>query len=434
MAVAAQDGSERLRVHGGAHLTGEVRVAGAKNSALKLMAAALLAEGRTVLRDVPEILDVGYMSAMLENLGCSVERSGTVVAIDVPSHDEVSHRAPYGLVRRLRASIAVLGPLVGRLGAAEVALPGGDNIGSRGLDMHLSGLQRFGATIGVEHGNVVARAPHGLRGASVWLDFPSVGATENLLMASVLATGSTVIDNAAREPEIVDLCDMLAAMGAQISGAGTSTIEVEGVDALRPTEHVVVPDRIVSGTWAVAATMTQGDVTITNSRPDHLEIVLDKLSWAGARLSVVDGGMRVTMTQRPRAFDVVTLPYPGFPTDLQPMVVALNAVADGTAMITENVFESRFMFVNELARLGADVRTEGHHASVRGKPQLSGAPVAATDIRAGAGLVLAGLVAEGETLVTAVHHIDRGYPDFVPQLRALGAHVTREPDEQDAYA
>jgi UDP-N-acetylglucosamine 1-carboxyvinyltransferase len=434
MAVAAQEGSERLRVRGGAHLVGEVRVAGAKNSALKLMAAALLAEGRTVLRDVPEILDVGYMSAMLETLGCSIERAGTVVAIDVPAHDEVSHRAPYGLVRRLRASIAVLGPLVGRLGAAEVALPGGDNIGSRGLDMHLAGLQRLGATIGVEHGNVVARAAHGLRGASVWLDFPSVGATENLLMASVLARGSTVIDNAAREPEIVDLCSMLSSMGARIGGAGTSTIEVEGVDALHPTDHVVVPDRIVSGTWAVAATMTQGDVTITNARPEHLEIVLDKLSWAGARLSVVDGGMRVTMQDRPHAFDVVTLPYPGFPTDLQPMVVALNAVAEGTAMITENVFESRFMFVNELARLGADVRTEGHHASVRGKPQLSGAPVAATDIRAGAGLVLAGLVAEGETLVTAVHHIDRGYPDFVPQLRALGAHVTREPDEQDAYA
>jgi UDP-N-acetylglucosamine 1-carboxyvinyltransferase len=253
-------------------------------------------------------------------------------------------------------------------------------------------------------------------------------------MASVLARGTTVIDNAAREPEIVDLCEMLARMGAEISGAGTSTIEVRGVAGLHPVEHTVVPDRIVTGTWAIAAVMTRGDVTITNCRPEHLEIVLDKLSWAGARLTVVDGGMRVTMAQRPRAFDVVTLPYPGFPTDLQPMVVALNAIADGTSMVTENVFESRFMFVNELARLGADVRTEGHHASVRGKEMLSGAPVAATDIRAGAGLVLAGLVADGETLVTAVHHIDRGYPDFVPQLCGLGATVTREPDEQDAYA
>jgi UDP-N-acetylglucosamine 1-carboxyvinyltransferase len=432
--VAADAIPERLRVHGGSRLDGTVRIAGAKNSALKLMAAALLAPGRSVLHDVPDILDVGYMAAMLENLGCSIERFGTSVAITVPGDDELSHRAPYGLVRRLRASIAVLGPLVGRLGAAEVALPGGDNIGSRGLDMHLAGLERLGASIGVEHGNVVARAPRGLRGRSVWLDFPSVGATENLLMAGVLAQGTTVIDNAAREPEIVDLCQMLAAMGAEIDGAGSSTVVVRGVAGLHPVEHVVVPDRIVTGTWAVAAVMTQGDVTITNARPEHLEIVLDKLSWAGARLSTVPDGMRVRMDRRPRAFDVVTLPYPGFPTDLQPMVVALNSIADGTSMITENVFESRFMFVNELARLGADVRTEGHHAAVRGKESLSGAPVAATDIRAGAGLVLAGLVAEGETLVTSVHHIDRGYPDFVPQLCALGATVTREPDEQDAYA
>ncbi|MGA7689830.1 MAG: UDP-N-acetylglucosamine 1-carboxyvinyltransferase [Jiangellales bacterium] len=432
--MAADAIPERLRVHGGSRLDGAVRIAGAKNSALKLMAAALLAPGRSVLHDVPDILDVEYMAAMLENLGCSIERYGRSVAITVPSDDGLTHRAPYGLVRRLRASIAVLGPLVGRLGAAEVALPGGDNIGSRGLDMHLAGLERLGASIGVEHGNVVARAPGGLQGRSVWLDFPSVGATENLLMAGVLAQGTTVIDNAAREPEIVDLCQMLAAMGAEIDGAGSSTVVVRGVAGLHPVEHVVVPDRIVTGTWAVAAVMTQGDVTITNARPEHLEIVLDKLSWAGARLNTVPDGMRVRMDRRPRAFDVVTLPYPGFPTDLQPMVVALNSIADGTSMITENVFESRFMFVNELARLGADVRTEGHHAAVRGKGSLSGAPVAATDIRAGAGLVLAGLVAEGETLVTSVHHIDRGYPDFVPQLCALGATVTREADEQDAYA
>jgi UDP-N-acetylglucosamine 1-carboxyvinyltransferase len=426
--------AERLRVQGGARLVGTVRVSGAKNSALKLMAAALLAPGRTVLHDVPDILDVGYMAVMLTNLGCSVERDGSSVAIEVPADADLSHRAPYGLVRRLRASISVLGPLVGRVGAAEVALPGGDNIGSRGLDMHVAGLERLGATIAVEHGNVVARAASGLRGNSVWLDFPSVGATENLLMAAVLAHGTTVIDNAAREPEIVDLCQMLGAMGAHVTGAGTSTIEVRGVQGLHPVEHVVVPDRIVTGTWAVAAAMTRGDVTITNARPEHLEIVLDKLSWAGARLRVVPDGMHVAMDERPRAFDVVTLPYPGFPTDLQPMIVALNAIADGTSMITENVFESRFMFVNELARLGADVRTEGHHASVRGKPALSGAPVAATDIRAGAGLVLAGLVAEGETLVSAVHHIDRGYPDFVPALCRLGATVVREPDEQADYS
>jgi UDP-N-acetylglucosamine 1-carboxyvinyltransferase len=425
---------ERLRVRGGARLAGSVRVSGAKNSALKLMAAALLAPGETVLEDVPDILDVEYMAGVLTHLGVALRREGASVRLAVPGDDELDHRAPYGLVRRLRASISVLGPLVGRRRAAEVALPGGDNIGSRGLNMHLAGLERLGAQVAIEHGNVVARAPQGLRGATVWLDFPSVGATENLLMAAVLATGETVIDNAAREPEIVDLCDLLVCMGADIDGAGSSTVVVRGVAGLRPTRHVVVPDRVVAGTWAVAAAITQGDVTITNARPEHLEIVLDKLSWAGAELRSVPDGMRVTMPRRARAFDVVTLPYPGFPTDLQPMVVALNAVADGTAMVTENVFESRFMFVNELARLGADVRTDGHHAAVRGKPQLSGAPVVATDIRAGAGLVLAGLVAEGETLVSAVHHIDRGYPDFVPQLLSLGADVAREPDPDADYA
>ncbi len=432
--MTAATAPERFRVVGGARLAGQVRVSGAKNSALKLMAAAVLATGETVLEDVPDILDVGYMAGVLEHTGCRVTRVGTTVVIDVPEQHALDHTTPYGLVRRLRASIAVLGPLVGRLGAAEVPLPGGDNIGSRGLNMHLAGLERLGAQISVEHGNVVARAPRGLRGATVWLDFPSVGATENLLMACVLADGETVIDNAAREPEIVDLCRLLQSMGAQIEGVGTSTIVVQGVAGLHPTRHVVVPDRIVAGTWAVAAVMTRGDVEITNARPEHLEIVLDKLSWAGAELRATPAGMRVTMTSQPQAFDVVTLPYPGFPTDLQPMVVALNAVAAGTSMVTENVFEARFMFVNELARLGAEVRTDGHHAAVRGKPCLSGAPVVATDIRAGAGLVLAGLVAEGETLVSAVHHIDRGYPDFVPQLVALGADVRREPDEPTDYA
>jgi UDP-N-acetylglucosamine 1-carboxyvinyltransferase len=431
--VTASSSPERFRVVGGARLTGQVRVSGAKNSALKLMAAAVLATGETVLEDVPDILDVGYMAGVLEHTGCQVTREGTTVAIDVPEQQALDHTTPYALVRRLRASIAVLGPLIGRLGAAEVPLPGGDNIGSRGLNMHLAGLERLGAQISVEHGNVLARAPRGLRGTTVWLDFPSVGATENLLMACVLADGETVIDNAAREPEIVDLCRLLQSMGARIDGVGTSTIVVQGVPGLRPTRHVVVPDRIVAGTWAVAAVMTRGDVQITNARPEHLEIVLDKLSWAGAELRATPDGMRVTMTRQPQAFDAVTLPYPGFPTDLQPMVVALNAVATGTSMVTENVFEARFMFVNELARLGAEVRTDGHHAAIRGKPRLSGAPVVATDIRAGAGLVLAGLVAEGETLVSAVHHIDRGYPDFVPQLVALGGDVRREPDEPADY-
>lgn len=419
---------ERFRVSGGASLRGSVRVDGAKNSALKLMAATLLAEGRSTLHDVPDITDVDHMSELLRRLGAEVKRDGGTVTIDVPPM--IGHAAPYELVRRLRASICVLGPLVARRGAADVALPGGDAIGSRGLDMHMAGLEKLGAQVGVEHGFVVARAPGGLTGTNIWLDFPSVGATENILMAAVMAAGETVIDNVAREPEIVDICLMLTDMGAKIEGAGTSTLRVEGVERLTPTEHTTIPDRIVTGTWAIAALMTRGDITVTNGRLEHLEIVLEKLAAAGALIETGPAGLRVAMSERPRAIDVVTLPYPGFPTDLQPMVVALNAVADGTAMITENVYEARFMFVNELVRLGADVRIDGHHAVVRGRERLSGAPVVATDIRAGAGLVLAGLVAEGETLVSAVHHIDRGYPDFVGHLTALGADVVREPDPQ----
>jgi UDP-N-acetylglucosamine 1-carboxyvinyltransferase len=418
---------DRFRVTGGTPLRGEVRVAGAKNSALKLMAGALLAEGRTTLRAIPAITDVDYMIDLLRRLGADVVRNvdGTVI-VDVPA--QVSFAAPYHLVRRLRASICVLGPLLARCRAADVALPGGDAIGSRGLGMHLAGLEKLGATVAVEHGFVVARAPRGLRGASIWLDFPSVGATENLLTAATLAAGTTVIDNAAREPEIVDICRLLTQMGAKIDGIGTSTLRIEGVETLSPTEHTTVPDRIVTGTWAIAAVMTRGDVTIGNGRADHLEIVLDKLAYAGATIDTADEGLRVAMSGQPRSVDVVTLPYPGFPTDLQPMVVALNAVSQGTAMVTENVYEARFMFVNELARLGADVRTDGHHAVAHGRPRLSAAPVVAPDIRAGAGRVLAGLVAEGETLVSAVHHIDRGYPDFAGELNSLGARVIREPD------
>jgi UDP-N-acetylglucosamine 1-carboxyvinyltransferase len=417
---------DRFRVVGGARLAGQVSVTGAKNSVLKLMAATMLAEGRTTLTEVPEILDIDYMAELLRRLGCTVDVRAGSVQVDVPASP--SHEAEYDLVRRLRASICVLGPLVARCGEARVALPGGDNIGSRALDFHIAGLTKLGATVESEHGFIIARAPRGLRGATIWLDFPSVGATENLLMAAVLANGSTVIDNAAREPEIVDLIDMLGQMGAKIGGAGTSTIEVEGVSELRPATHRTVPDRIVAGTWAVAAAMTQGDVTVRNSRPQHIELALDKLASAGASVEWLDGGFRVAMDRRPAAVDVVTLPYPGFPTDLQPAFIALNSVADGAAMVTENVFEARFMFIDEMVRLGADIRTDGHHAVVRGKRQLSGAPVRAHDIRAGAGLVLAGLVADGETIVTNVHHVDRGYARFVEHLQGLGAEITREAD------
>jgi UDP-N-acetylglucosamine 1-carboxyvinyltransferase len=290
--------------------------------------------------------------------------------------------------------------------------------------MHIAGLERLGATIVSEHGFLVATAPR-LTGTSIWLDFPSVGATENLVMAAVLAEGTTVIDNAAREPEIVDICAMLGAMGARIDGAGTSTITVDGVDALAPVTYTTVPDRIVAGTWAIGAVMTRGDVVIERAVAAHLAVPLDKLTDAGAQVENVADGIRVTMADRPRCVDVVTLPFPGFPTDLQPMAVALAAVSTGTALITENVFEGRFMFVNELVRLGADVRIDGHHAVVRGREKLSSAPVVATDIRAGAGLVLAGLGSDGITEVQDVHHVDRGYPDFVEQLRGLGAKVER---------
>ena len=410
---------------GGARLTGEVRVTGAKNSVLKLMAAALLAEGTTVLHEVPDILDVEYMAELLRRLGCDVVRDPATRTVSITVPEVPSHKADYDLVRKLRASINVLGPLLARCGQADVALPGGDNIGSRGLDMHVAGLERLGATVRSEHGFLIAPRDDRLHGATVWLDFPSVGATENLLMAGVLAKGTTVIDNAAREPEIVDICRMLQSMGAQVDGVGTSTLEIEGVDALSPTEHTTVPDRLVAGTWAVAATMTRGDVTLRNARADHMEIALDKLVHAGALVDELDDGIRVRCHDRPRAVDVVTLPYPGFPTDLQPQFIALNSIARGAAMVTENLFEARFRFVNEMVRLGADVRTDGHHAMVRGKESLSGAPVEAADIRAGAGLVLAGLVAEGVTTVYEPHHVDRGYEGFVDDLVRLGADVTR---------
>jgi UDP-N-acetylglucosamine 1-carboxyvinyltransferase len=412
-----------IRVNGGARLAGEVTVDGAKNSALKLMAAALLAEGESTIHNVPRITDILIMAEVLRRLGCDASFENGTVTVKTPA--QPGTEADYDLVRRLRASICVLGPLLARRGYVRVAHPGGDAIGSRGLDMHIAGLTRMGADVTSEHGFVIASAPRGLYGAMIWLDFPSVGATENLLMAAVLARGVTEIDNAAREPEIVDLCDMLSAMGARISGAGTSKLEVEGVAALQPVVHRTVGDRIVAGTWAFAAAMTRGSVTIKGVNPSHLEIALDKLVGAGAEVLTKPDAVKVTMAGRPTAVDISTLPYPGFATDLLPMAVGLAAVSEGTSLVTENIFDGRFMFINEMARLGAEIRTDGHHAAVRGREQLSSAPVRATDIRAGAGLVIAGLCADGVTEVANAFHIDRGYPDFVPNLRRLGATVER---------
>jgi len=415
---------DRFRIQGRARLVGEVHVGGAKNSVLKLMAASLLAVGKTTITNVPQIADVEIMSDLLRRLGCTVVHEGATLTIDVPK--TLHHRADYDLVRKMRASINVLGPLVARMAHAEVALPGGDAIGSRGLDFHIKGLESLGATAHVEHGYVIAQAPEGLTGGDISLDFPSVGATENLMTAAVLARGVTTIDNAAREPDLVDLGEFLISMGAKIEGLGSPIITITGVTELHPTTHETVTDRIIAGTWAFAAAMTQGDITIHGARADHMEVMLEKLASAGAIITSTSDGVRVKMEQRPAAVDVATLPYPGFATDLLPFIIAMNAIADGDSMVTENVFESRFMFVNELSRLGAQIHVDGHHASIHGITELSGAPVEATDIRAGAGLVLAALVAEGVTTVDGAFHVDRGYPEFAEQLRALGADVTRE--------
>ena len=402
-----------------------MRVDGAKNSVLKLMAACLLAEGETTLTNCPEIGDVPLMRDVLEGLGCTVTIDGSTVTVNTPK--EVNYRADFQAVRQFRASVCVLGPLTSRCKRAMVALPGGDAIGSRPLDMHQSGLEKLGATTRIEHGCVVAEAEK-LQGAQIKLAFPSVGATENILTAAVLADGTTTLYNAAREPEISDICAMLNSMGAKISGAGTSTLTIEGVEKLHPTTHEVVGDRIVAGTWAYAAAMTRGDITVGGISPQHLHLVLQKLKMVGASVETYDRGFRVRQEGRPRGVDYQTLPFPGFPTDMQPMAVGLAAISEGNSIITENVFEARFRFVDEMMRLGADATIDGHHVLIRGVDRLSSTPVWASDIRAGAGLVLAGLVADGDTEVNDVYHIDRGYPHFVENLNALGADVRRVVD------
>jgi UDP-N-acetylglucosamine 1-carboxyvinyltransferase len=423
----------RLIVTGGRRLTGSVRVGGAKNSALKLMAAALLADGRTVLENVPRIADCLTMAEVLEHLGASLAWDGWTLTID--TSEARGLETPYELVRRMRASIVVLGPLLARFGRARVAMPGGCNIGSRQIDLHLKGLERMGAEFSNEHGYLEARADP-LHGATVILDFPSVGATENILMAAVGARGTTVIENAAREPEIQDLAALLVEMGARIEGAGGTTIEIEGArgnDAFVPVRHRTIPDRIEAATYAIAVCATGGELLLQDARPDHLDLVLDKLSEAGATVSSGEEGLMIRGPDRPQAVDFVTLPYPGFPTDLQPQMMALLATARGTSIVTENVFESRFMFVEELNRMGADIRTEGHHAVIRGVDRLSAAPVRALDIRAGAALVIAALGADGTSEISDMHHVDRGYEDFDGRLASLGAEVHREPSFRPAY-
>ena len=417
---------DKIVVTGGPALQGEVRISGAKNAVLPILCATLLADGPVEIGNVPHLHDVLTTIKLLEGLGAGVEHDVDGARVTVDPRGVDSHVAPYELVRTMRASVLVLGPLLARFGAAEVSLPGGCAIGARPVDLHIKALEALGAEITVEHGFIRARAER-LRGGHVVFETISVGATENVLMAATLAEGTTLIDNAAREPEIVDLAECLIAMGADIRGAGTSRIEVRGVTALHAAQHAVVADRIETGTFLVAAAMTGGRVTATATRPETLGAVLDKLRQAGAGVTIDGDAITVDMQgRRPRAVDIVTSPHPGFPTDMQAQMMALNCVADGMGTIDETIFENRFMHVNELMRLGADIHIDGPRAIVKGVARLSGAPVMATDLRASASLILAGLVAEGETTIDRIYHLDRGYEHIERKLSALGARIRRE--------
>ncbi len=416
---------QKISITGGTPLSGEVRISGAKNAVLPILCATLLAEEAMEIGNVPHLHDVRTTARLLGGLGAGIghDQAAGVVRVDPSTVD--SHIAPYELVRTMRASVLVLGPLLARHGAAEVSLPGGCAIGSRPVDLHIRALEALGAEIVVEHGFIKARAGR-LQGGNIEFPMVSVGATENALMAATLARGITVIDNAAREPEIVDLADCLVAMGADIEGAGTSRIVVRGVERLHGASHQVIADRIETGTFLVAAAITGGHVVATGTRPDTLAAVLAKLAEAGAQVAVDGDRISVDMRgRRPKAVDIVTEPHPGFPTDMQAQFMALNCVAEGSATIDETIFENRFMHVNELLRLGADIRIEGNRATVTGVERLSGAPVMATDLRASASLILAGLVAEGETVVDRIYHLDRGYERIEQKLSALGARIRR---------
>ena len=412
---------ERIAVRGGGPLKGRVRVLGAKNAVLPDLLATLLAPGRYRLANVPGINDVSIMGKVLDHLGAVCRIEGNALDVDVTG--PLNPEAPIDLVRMMRASILALGPLLARCGEARVALPGGDDFGTRPIDMHLDGFRRMGASFELAHGVLHGKVAGSLRGADIDLEFPSVGATENLMLGAVLADGTTTIVNAAREPEIQDLAAFLGEMGARIDGAGTSTIRIEGVAELTPADHRVVPDRLEAGTYAVAAAITGGEVTVEQCVPDHLRMELRKLAEAGCDLEVGEDWFTVRGPDRPTPVDFATLPFPGFHTDMHPQMVALLSLASGTSVITENIYDARFRYIGELNRMGADILPEGQHVVIRGVDRLSGCEVDACDIRAGAALVLAGLAAEGETLVTEAQHIHRGYERFVEKLQALGAAV-----------
>ena len=416
------DQQDRIEVRARGPLEGSVTISGAKNSVLKLMAACLLTEGAFTIRNVPDIDDVEVMADVLRSMGVSVNRFDDALIIERPT--VINPEAPYALTEQLRASTAVLGPLLAGAGHARVALPGGDDFGPRPIDMHIAALEAIGCRFEISGGDVHATADN-LVGSPVLLEFPSVGATENVMMAAVRAKGTTVIDNAAREPEIADLARFLNHMGGQVTGAGTSTIVVEGVDELHPAEHTAMSDRIEAATFLAALGVAGGEITLRGAQPDHMAMPCRKLSEMGVRTSSDSEGMWAMSNGRLRSADVSTLPYPGLPTDCKPLMVAMLSVAEGVGIVTENLFSGRFRYVDELLRMGADIRTESHHAVVRGVERLSGAPVRAPDIRAGAALVVAGLAADGVTVVSDPHHIDRGYENLVGKLTLLGADVRR---------
>jgi UDP-N-acetylglucosamine 1-carboxyvinyltransferase len=416
---------DRLRIDGGVPLTGEIAISGAKNAALPLMAAGLVTDGTLRLTNVPDLVDTRSMEVLLANHGLAVVRDGDCVTM---SGDVTNVDAPYDLVRKMRASILVLGPLLARYGQARVSLPGGCAIGTRPVDLHIRAMQALGAIVELADGYIQARAPDGLTGARVVFPMVSVGATENALIAASLAKGTSELVNVAREPEIIDLAECLIAMGAQISGHGADTIIVEGVDRLGDATHAVIPDRIEAGSFAIAALITGGDLTLTRAQPRHLDSLLDILRQTGATITADEDSMRVTSNGTPRAADITTDPYPGFPTDLQAQFMALMCLAEGSSSISETVFENRFMHVPELMRMGADIKVDGGVAMVRGRPGLTPAPVMATDLRASVSLVLAALATKGTTEVSRIYHLDRGYADLEAKLGRCGARMERVGD------
>ena len=417
---------ERLVIKGGNRLSGTVKISGAKNAVLPVIAATLLGQDReTCLDEVPNLDDVRTISEVLRTLGVKVrhEPENNKLFVDASTIENIT--APYDLVRKMRASFLIMGPLLARLGSAKISLPGGCAIGTRPIDLHLKGFEALGAKISIGHGYIEAVAPEGLKGAQIYLDFPSVGATENILMAASMAQGQTVIENPAQEPEIVDLANYLNIMGAKIRGAGTNVIKVEGAPKLIARDYTIIPDRIEAGTYMIAAAMTRGDVYIANAISEHLKPVIAKLKEAGVKVIEDVDGIRVICNRRPRAVDIKTLPYPGFPTDMQAQFMAMLTISQGTSMVTETVFENRFMHVDELRRMGARIKIDGRTSVVEGQEKLTGCQVKATDLRAGAAIVLAALVAEGETQVGYIHHIDRGYDNLVQKLVNLGADIKR---------